>query len=192
MQPLTLKIPLKEEEIKKLRLGQLVYLSGTIFTARDKAHQRILNFIKESKQLPANLEKGVIFHAGPIAKKNKKWKIFAIGPTTSSRMNPFTGKILSKFHLSAIIGKGGIPSKIFQNRNTVYLTPTGGCSALLTQKIKKVQGVHWLDLSPAEAVWELEVEKFGPLIVAIDSQGNSLYAKIKAKVNENLERKNEF
>jgi fumarate hydratase subunit beta len=192
MKQLKLKTPLTEEEISKLQIGDIVYLSGKLFTARDKAHKRIIEFLNEKKKLPFDLTNGIIFHAGPIARKekNKEWKIFSLGPTTSSRMNLFTRKIIKKFHVHAIIGKGGMSKEIAREmkNSSVYLAMTGGCSSITTEKIKEIKNVYWLDLSLAEAVFELEVENFGPLIVAIDAKGNSLYEKIELELNEKLKK----
>jgi len=174
-----LKTPLTEREIKKLKIGDIIYLSGKIFTARDKAHKRILEFLKEKKELPFNLNNGVIFHAGPITiKENKQWKIFGLGPTTSSRMNSFAKKVISEFKIKAIIGKGGMNKKIFkENKSCIYLSMTGGTSAINLKKIKSVEKVYWEDLGLAEAVYKLKVKNFGPLILTIDSKGNSLYER---------------
>ncbi len=173
-----LRLPLKKEQIKKLKIRDIVYLTGIIFTARDKAHKRILEFTEKGKKLPFDLTEDVIFHAGPLAKKQKnRFKIFGIGPTTSTRMNSFAPEIIKKFKIKAIVGKGGMSKEVVKamKDTCVYLAMTGGCSATTTGKIRKVKKVYWQDLGSAEAVYELEVEKLGPLIVAIDSKGNSLY-----------------
>lgn len=178
MRKFKLKTPLREEEVKKLKIRDIIYLSGKLFTARDKAHLRILEFLEKGKKLPFNLNKGIIFHAGPLAKKEKNnWKIFALGPTTSFRMNDLEKKIMKEFKIKAIIGKGGMKKEIFKRRG-VYLAMTGGCAAITLKKIKEIKNVYWEDLGLAEAVWELKVKNFGPLIVAIDGKGNSLYELI--------------
>jgi len=171
-------LPLTNQQIEKLKVRDIVYLSGTIFIARDKAHKRILEFTEKGNNLPFDLTNGTIFHAGPLAKKEKKgWKIFGIGPTTSSRMNFFTPGIIKKFKIHAVIGKGGMSKDVANamKNSCVYLAMTGGCSATTTEKIKKIKKIYWQDLGSAEAVYELEVEKLGPLIVAIDSKGKTLY-----------------
>lgn len=181
MQFTKLKTPLREEDIKKLKLKDIVFLSGgTIFTARDKAHERILEFLKKRKKLPFNLNNAVIFHSGPLTKKEKnKYRIFAIGPTTSERMSLFVEKIIKKFKIRAIIGKGGMSDEVAREMKNrcIYLAMTGGCAAITTKQVKKIKNVFWQDLGLAEAVFELEVENFGPLIVAIDAKGNSLYVE---------------
>ena len=178
--------PLKDKDIVSLEAGDIVYVSGRICTARDKAHQRAL---KEGR-FPVDLMGGVLFHAGPaVRKKNKSWVVAAIGPTTSSRMNGVEPEFIKQFGVKAIIGKGGMDEKVaeaMKENKCVYLSMTGGCAATAASQIKRVEGVEWLDLGVPEAVWVLEVENFGPLVVGMDSKGNSLYADVKKKVSKNL------
>ena len=190
-----LNTPLSEEEVSDLSAGDVVYISGTIFTARDRAHSRILE-----KGAPYDLKGSVIFHAGPIIKMNDfpedekdklDAKMIAVGPTTSTRMNPFQAQVIDK-GVKAIIGKGGMDentSKALIKNNAVYLAAVGGCAALYVNSIKKIKNVHWLDLGVPEAIWELEVEKFGPLVVAMDSKGANLYEDIRKKSFLFLSRK---
>jgi fumarate hydratase subunit beta len=184
-----LNTPLSEQEVSDLSAGDVVYISGTIFTARDRAHSRILE-----KGAPYDLKGSVIFHAGPIIKMNDfsgdekhklDAKMIAVGPTTSTRMNPFQAQVIDK-GVKAIIGKGGMDentSKALIKNNAVYLAAVGGCAALYVNSIKKIKNVHWLDLGVPEAIWELEVEKFGPLVVAMDSKGANLYEDIRKKIS---------
>ncbi len=179
--------PLKNEDIKKLRIQDVVYLSGKVYTARDQAHQRAL---KEGK-FPYDLSRGVLFHSGPLAKQNgKNWEIVSVGPTTSSRMNTCEPGFIERFGVKAIIGKGGMDKKIADamKGKAVYLAMTGGCAATASSQIEKVAGVEWLDLGAPEAVWALEVVNLGPLIVAIDSTGKSIYEGVEEKVKHNLAR----
>lgn len=176
-----LKTPLSKDDTKKLKTGDIVYISGTIYTARDRAHQRILE-----EGSPVNLKGAVIFHAGPIIKtlssnENIEYKMVAVGPTTSTRMNPYQPDVL-KLGISAIIGKGGMDEETADalvKNGAVYLAAVGGCAALYVKSIIEVKGVNWIDLGVPEAVWELEVKDFGPLIVAMDSNGNNLYEEVK-------------
>lgn len=179
-----LKTPLSKEDTKKLKAGDLVYISGTIYTARDRAHQRILE-----EGSPVNLEGAVIFHAGPIittitSDEGVNYKMIAVGPTTSTRMNPYQPDVL-KLGVRAIIGKGGMDegtADALVENGAVYLAAVGGCAALYVQSITEVKGVNWIDLGVPEAIWELEVKDFGPLIVAMDSNGNNLYEEVKKKI----------
>ncbi|MGP8321322.1 MAG: FumA C-terminus/TtdB family hydratase beta subunit [Methanosarcinaceae archaeon] len=176
-----LTIPLDENDITQLNVGDIVYLTGTLFTARDEAHARILEMEDKGKPLPFDLNGSVIYHCGPLMQQIKnKWHIVAAGPTTSSRMSKMTPSLLEKFGVRALIGKGGMQdvSKALKNR-CVYLTYTGGCAALAAESIKNVSNVHWLDLGMPEAVWELNVIKFGPLIVGIDSKECDLLSNVR-------------
>lgn len=187
MKEIRLTTPLTIEDIRKLKLGDIVYLTGTIFTARDMAHERA---IREGK-LPIESSSNVLFHAGPIVKKeNSRYKIIAIGPTTSSRMNSTEPDFIKKFRIRAIIGKGGMDGNVISamKNRAVYLSMTGGCAAIGAKFVKNVKDVKWLDLGIPEAVWVLEVENLGPLIVSIDSRGNSLYKKIENNVQINLKK----
>lgn len=179
-----LKTPLSKEDIGKLNAGDIVYISGTIYTARDRAHQRILG-----EGSPVNLEGAVIFHAGPIIKVSKRnnendYKMIAVGPTTSTRMNPYQPDVL-KLGVSAIIGKGGMDEKTkdaLVKNDAVYLAAVGGCAALYVKSILEVKSVNWIDLGVPEAIWELKVKNFGPLVVAMDSKGKNLYEEVKQKI----------
>lgn len=167
------------KNLKNLKIGDVVYISGKILTARDQAHKRI---IEEGS--PYDLEGAAIFHAGPIIKENitqknekQSFEIIAIGPTTSMRMNPYEVDIIN-LGAKIIIGKGGMDDNVKNaliNKNGVYLVAVGGCAALYGDSIKKISNVQWLDLGIPEAIWELEVDKFGPLIVAMDCNGNNLF-----------------
>ena len=179
-----LKTPLSKEDTKQLKVGDIVYISGTIYTARDRAHQRILD-----EGSPVNLEGAVIFHAGPIIKtiesnESVDHKIVVVGHTTSMRMNPYQPDVL-KLGIRAIIGKGGMDNATADalvKNNAVYLAAVGGCAALYAKSIINVKGVNWIDLGVPEAIWELEVKNFGPLIVAMDSNGNNLYTEVQNKI----------
>ncbi|MDI6654514.1 MAG: FumA C-terminus/TtdB family hydratase beta subunit [Candidatus Hydrothermarchaeota archaeon] len=163
-----LKTPISDEQIKKLKAGDVVYISGEIVTARDRAHQRALELDKG--EVPASFE--IIYHCGPLVERNKEWRVISCGPTTSARFEKYIAKMIKKFGTKIIVGKGGIETK-----NCVYLCFTGGCGVLAARAVKKVKAVHWLDLGMPEAVFVLEVKNFGPLVVAIDAHGNSLFKR---------------
>ena len=181
-----LNTPLKKEDINKLKAGDIVYLSGTVYTARDEAHARILEMSEEKKELPFDLEGAVIYHCGPLMKgKDDGWEVVAAGPTTSARMSKMTPELLEIHEVRAFVGKGGMDNvKEAMKGRSVYLAFTGGCAALAAMSIKKVTTVHWLDLGMPEAVWELKVENFGPLVVGIDSHENDLFTDVRKKALE--------
>ncbi|PTD94606.1 fumarate hydratase [archaeon SCG-AAA382B04] len=166
--------PLSEKKVKDLSLGQKVEVSGDILTARDKAHQRILNQF----DLPFELDNQIIYHCGPLVSEEKEnYKIISAGPTTSTRLSEFIPQILEKHEIRAFIGKGGLKKEAIEslkNNNCLYLSYTGGAGALAAKSIKRVKDVFWLDLGIPEAVWKLEIERL-PCIVSIDTDGQTLY-----------------
>jgi len=173
-----LNLPINKKDIIKLNIGDIIYLTGEFFTARDEAHHIMLNSNKKS--IPFNPSKMALFHCGPLMKKIKnKWYVVSAGPTTSSRMEIFEDKFLDKFQTKVIIGKGGMGNKTKQSlmkNKAVYTAYTGGAGALAAEKITKVISVFWFEkLGMPEAVWIFKVENFGPLVVAMDSKGNSIY-----------------
>ena len=171
---INIETPVINYDLTNLEVGDVVSISGTIITARDQAHKRILK-----QEPPFELKGSALFHAGPIIKQNEDntYKIVAIGPTTSMRMNPYQAKVLDK-GVKIVIGKGGMDSTVqesLKRNNALYLVATGGCAALYVNNVKEVTNVNWLDLGVPEALWELKVENFGPLIVGMDAKGNTLY-----------------
>ena len=188
----TLVIPLKEEEIRGLKLGETVYLTGEFYTARDEAHMRALELLEEGKTPPVDFKDKAVFHCGPIMRKmNGEWELVAAGPTTSTRMNSLQPEFIEKLGPRAVIGKGGMGKdtlKAMEKYGCVYLAMTGGAAVLAAKGIKKVKGVEWLDLGMPEALWILEGENFGPLIVAMDAHGNSLFEDVDAQVRINAEK----
>jgi hydro-lyases, Fe-S type, tartrate/fumarate subfamily, beta region len=179
-----LTTPLSKEDILQLNAGDIVYLSGTVLTARDEAHLRILEFDEENKSLPFDLENSVIYHCGPVMEKseNGEWNVVAAGPTTSDRMTKMTPEVLESHEIRALIGKGGMEnlSDVFAQK-CVYLSYTGGCAALAIDMIECVNGVSWEDLGMPEAVWNLTVKEFGPLIVGTDARGNDIFRDVKER-----------
>jgi fumarate hydratase subunit beta len=188
-----LKTPLSEEDVRKLRAGDIVYLTGVIYTARDAAHRRIMEYLKAGKPLPFDLRNGAIYHCGPVvAKKDGQWIVVAGGPTTSTRMELYEYDVIEKLGVRMVIGKGGMGKKTAEacvKYGAVYVTYTGGAAVLAAQSIKRVIDVHWLDLGIPEAVWVLEVENFGPLVVAIDSTGRNLIEEV---VEKSIKKKEEL
>jgi len=177
-----LKLPVESKEIKKLHIGDIIYVTGRIFTARDEAHHMMLE--KDKNNLPFNPSEMALFHCGPLMKKEKgKWQVISAGPTTSSRMEIFEDKFIEKYGINIIIGKGGMgerTEKALQKYDGVYTAYTGGAGALAADKVEEVLDVYWLEeLGMPEAAWIFKVKDFGPLVVAIDSHGRSIYRELK-------------
>jgi len=183
-----LKTPISEEDVRKLRVNDVIYVTGTIITARDAAHRRALKFHKEGKEPPINLQGLAVFHCGPIVKKETdKWMVVSAGPTTSTRMDLFEGEFIKNFRVRVVIGKGGMGKKTtdaMKQYGAVYGVFTGGAAVLAAKSIKNVKSVEWYDLGMPEAMWIFEVEDFGPLTVAIDAHGNNLFEDFHKKVEE--------
>lgn len=186
------KTPISEEDARKLKVNDVLYVTGTIVTARDQAHRRALEFFKESKSLPVNLEGLAVFHCGPVMnKQGDKWIAVAAGPTTSTRMDIFEDEFIKNFKVRVVIGKGGMGKKTtdaMAKYGAVYGAFTGGAAILAAKAIKNVKGVEWLDLGMPEAMWIFEVEEFGPLAVAIDSHGNNVFMDVAKNVEANKQR----
>lgn len=188
-----LTFPISDEDISKLKIGDVLYVNGTMAMARDEAHHRALEFANEDKPLPVDLFGNGLFHCGPVVEKTEQgeWLVKAAGPTTSSRMNLFETEFLERFNVKIIVGKGGMDKRTgdaLQKHKAVYCAFTGGAGVIAANGIKdnKMKEVHWLDLGTPEALWVFEAKKFGPLIVAMDSHGDSLYRNVIAKAQENI------
>jgi len=188
-----LTTPIREEDVRKLRVGDVVYITGTIVTARDAAHRRALELVRAGKksEIPINFEGLAVYHCGPLVKRvGDTWKIIAAGPTTSARMEAIEPEFIEIFRIRAVIGKGGMGPKTteaMKKYGAFYGAFTGGAAALAAKAIKSLKGVYWLDLGTPEALWVLEVENFGPLVVAIDSHGNNIYSDVMEKAKKKYE-----
>ena len=163
-----LSTPLSGEDIRRLEAGDVVFLSGIIYSARDKAHAMI-----RKAGSPVSLEGAALYHCGPLIQEGR---VLSAGPTTSGRMARYTEEMLEK-GLRAIIGKGGLPPEPFRGR-AVYLAYPGGCGAAAARKLE-VLTVHLSELGMAESLWTFQAKDFGPLIVAIDSKGRDLYQEAR-------------
>ncbi|MBS7621745.1 fumarate hydratase C-terminal domain-containing protein, partial [Candidatus Bathyarchaeota archaeon] len=183
---------ISEGEIRKLKVNDVIYITGTIVTARDQAHRRAIEYFKQGKPLPINLEGLAVFHCGPVvSKEGEKWVALAAGPTTSTRMDIFEDEFIKNFKVRVVIGKGGMGKRTtdaMAKYGAIYGAFTGGAAILAAKAIKNVKGVEWLDLGTPEALWIFEVEDFGPLTVAIDSHGNNLFMDVAKTVEENRRR----
>lgn len=166
--------PLKKEELVTLQAGDYVYITGTIYSARDAAHKRMYETMQEEKEIPMELTDNVIYYLGPTPAKEGQ-VIGSAGPTTSSRMDKYT-PLLLEHGLNGMIGKGKRSKEVIDaivKNKAVYFAAVGGAGALLSKCIKKSEVIAYDDLG-TEAIRKMEVENF-PVIVVIDSEGNNLY-----------------
>lgn len=169
-----MKAPMTKEEIKTLRAGDYVYITGTIYTARDAAHKRMDEALKNGENLPLDIKGQIIYYMGPSpARKDRP--IGSAGPTTASRMDKYTPRLLD-MGLGAMIGKGKRSPEVLEaivRNQGVYFAAVGGAGALLSKCIKRSEVLAYEDLG-TEAIRKLEVENF-PVIVVVDCEGNNLY-----------------
>lgn len=185
-----LKTPLSNEDVARLRVGDTVYISGVVVSARDSAHKRMLEYLERGERLPVDLQGGVIYHAGPVAKKTERgWEIISMGPTTSARMEAFQAEVIEKLGVKLVVGKGGMGKRTAEAMRkfiAAYAIFTGGAGVLAAKAIKKVVDVYWLDLGMAEAMWVLEVENFGPLTAMIDPTGRNYYEEMREEARRKV------
>ncbi len=169
-----LKTPLSDEDVSKLKSGDIVYLSGTMYTARDAAHKRLVDLILNGEELPFDVKGTVIYYVGPTPPKPGD-PIGSAGPTTSYRMDPYA-PILIEHGLKGMIGKGKRNEAVKEackKYKAVYFGATGGAAALIAKAIKEAEVIAYPELGP-EAVRRIEVEDF-PVVVVNDTYGNDLY-----------------
>ena len=180
-----LTAPISEEQIRDLNVGDVVKISGMMYTGRDAIHK----YLSENDS-PIDLDGQIIYHCGPVVMKNEdgSYEIKAAGPTTSAREEPYQGDIMKKFGVRAVIGKGGMGPKTLaalEEHGGVYLNAIGGAAQYYADCIKAVEGVDLLQFGIPEAMWHLRVKDF-TAVVTMDSHGNSLHADVDKSSLEKL------
>jgi fumarate hydratase class I len=184
-----LQLPVSEEAIRALKVGDEVLLSGVIVTARDRAHKYMVE--KRPDEVREILKDTIIYHCGPVMKKHPsgEWEVVAAGPTTSIREEPYQADVMDEYKVRGVIGKGGMGLKTLaglKKTGAVYLHAIGGLSQVLARKVKKVRGVMKLEeFGVPEAFWILEVEDF-PVVVTMDSHGVSLHETISSESEKKM------
>ena len=180
-----LNAPLSEADIRGLKVGDVVMISGRVFTGRDAVHSHLMKH-----DPPVDMRGSVLYHCGPVVvKEGDGWRVTAAGPTTSIREEPYQGEIIKRYGVRAVIGKGGMGAKTLaalKEHGAVYLNAIGGAAQFYARSIKKVDGVSLLELGTPEAMWHLTVEAF-PAIVTMDAHGNSLHKDIEQESGQRLE-----
>lgn len=180
-----LRAPITEEQIRELKMGDVVKISGIMHTGRDAIHKYLME-----NDAPLDLDGQIIYHCGPVMLKDEdgKWHVKAAGPTTSIREEPYQGDIMKKFGIRAVIGKGGMGPKTLkalQEHGGVYLNAIGGAAQYYADCIKEVEGVDLMEFGIPEAMWHLRVEDF-TAVVTMDSHGNSLHEDVDKSSLEKL------
>jgi tartrate/fumarate subfamily iron-sulfur-dependent hydro-lyase beta chain len=182
-----LTLPISDERVEDLEIGDTVYLNGVVCTARDMAHLKIKRLLEEGKPLPVDCKGGAVIHAGPVViKEDGKWRLSVIGPTTSIRMEPYAAMV-GELGVKILVGKGGMAAasaQAFARHKQVYLQAPPGCAVLLADGVKDVLDVFGLESGMPEAMWVLKVEKFGPLVVTMDARGRSRYDELRGSADQ--------
>lgn len=190
-------IPISDEIIRSLKVGDPVLLSGVMVTGRDAAHKWMVESFIKSTEYPTEedklvyqeikplLERGVIYHCGPVVAglEEKEYRFVAAGPTTSTREEPYQGDVMRHFNLKGVIGKGGMGARTLaacQEVPGVYFHAVGGAASLIAQSVEGVLGVYKYEFGVPEAMWVIRVKDF-PAVVTMDSHGVSLHADIEVK-----------
>jgi fumarate hydratase class I len=179
-----LRAPVSEAQIRTLKVGDVVLVSGEMFTGRDAVHAHLM-----TNPPPVDLNGAVLYHCGPVMlKQGEEWQVKAAGPTTSSREEPYQADIIRNYGVRVVIGKGGMGAKTLaalKSHGAVYLNAIGGAAQYYARTVKKVRGVHLLEFGIPEAMWHLEVQDFAA-IVTMDAHGNSLHADVEKETGEKL------
>lgn len=176
-----LTTPIRDEDIADLRVGDIVYLTGTLVTGRDDVHHRVVH---EGLECPVDFRGIGIFHAGPIIKEEPgNNQMISIGPTSSIRMEDDAADFLRLTGTKVMIGKGGMGDKASEGcrrYKAIHCVYPGGCAVSAAAHVEKIENVYWRELGMPECMWALRVRDFGPLIVSIDSEGNNMFSENKA------------
>ena len=176
---ITLQAPITDEQIRSLKVGDVVLISGRMFTGRDAVHSHLMKH-----EPPVDLSGGVLYHCGPVvAKDGETWRVTAAGPTTSIREEPYQADIIKRYGVRVVIGKGGMGPKTLaglQESGAVYLNAVGGAAQFYARCIERVEGVSLMEFGTPEAMWHLQVHDF-PAIVTMDAHGNSLHRDVEAQ-----------
>jgi len=197
-------IPISDETIRSLKVGDSVLLSGVMLTGRDAVYKWLVETLIRQTRPPQGddlevlkairplLNGGVIYHCGPVVAglDTKNYRFVAAGPTTSSREEPYQADVMRFFNLKGVVGKGGMGPKTLeacQQVPSVYFHAVGGAATLIAQSVQRVRGVYKLDFGVPEAIWVIEVKDF-PVVVTMDAHGNSLHAQVERQSKEALDR----
>ena len=171
-----LQPPISEEQARSLEVGDVVLISGELFTGRDAIHAHLMKNLP-----PVDLNGSILYHCGPVVLKNGSYRITAAGPTTSIREEPYQGEVIKRYGVRAVMGKGGMGAKTLaalQEHGAVYLNAIGGAAQYYAKCIDEVLGVNLLEFGTPEAMWHVRVTDF-PAIVTMDARGNSLHADVE-------------
>lgn len=178
-------IPVSAEDLKDIKVGDIIYLDGSMTTCRDVAHRRL---VEEGRELPVDVRNNTIFHAGPIIRpiENDKFEMVSVGPTTSMRMEKFEYEFVKLTGVRVIIGKGGMKEnteRACKEFGAIHCVFPAGNAVVAATEVEEIVRAEWRDLGMPETLWNCRVKEFGPLIVSIDTQGNNMFEENKITFN---------
>ena len=186
--------PVSAEDLKGIKIGDIVYLSGSLTTCRDVAHRRL---VEEGRELPVDVRNNAIFHAGPIIRplENGKFEMVSVGPTTSMRMEKFEYEFVKETGVRVIVGKGGMKentARACKEFGAIHCVFPAGNAVVAATEVEEIVRAEWQDLGMPETLWNCRVKEFGPLIVSIDPEGNNLFEELKVGYNKRKEEQYEI
>ena len=178
--------PVTAEDLKDIKIGDIIYLTGSLTTCRDVAHRRV---VEEGREIPVDVRNNAIFHAGPIIRPlpDDKFEMVSVGPTTSMRMEKFEKEFVEQTGVKVIIGKGGMRENTeyaCKNYKAIHCVFPAGCAVVAATEVEYIAEHHWDELGMPETLWCCKVKEFGPLIVSIDTQGRNMYEENKIVFNQ--------
>lgn len=183
-----LNTPISDEDLKDIKIGDVIYLNGHIVTCRDVAHRRLIEL---GRELPVDIKGGAIFHAGPIVRKvegeDDNFEMVSVGPTTSMRMEKFEKEFIEQTGVKIIVGKGGMGPNTeagCRENKAIHCVFPAGCAVVAATCVEEIEGAYWRDLGMPETLWVCRVKEFGPLIVSIDAEGNNIFEQNKVEFNK--------
>jgi len=189
MEKKILTTPISKEDLKGIKCGDIIYLTGHITTCRDVAHRRLIEY---GRELPVDIRDGAILHAGPIIRDygDEKYEMVSVGPTTSMRMEKFEYEFVKETGVRLIVGKGGMgpnTEKACKEFGALHVVFPAGNAVLAATEVEEIESANWKELGMPETLWTCRVKEFGPLIVSIDAEGNNYFEQKKIEYNKTKE-----
>ena len=181
-----LTTPVSAEDLKDIKIGDIIYLNGSLTTCRDVAHRRV---VEEGREIPVDIRNNAIFHAGPIIRPldNDKFEMVSVGPTTSMRMEKFEYEFVQTTGVRVIVGKGGMKentARACKDFGAIHCVFPAGNAVVAAAEVEEIVRAEWRDLGMPETLWNCRVREFGPLIVSIDSNGSNYFEEKKVEYNK--------
>ena len=186
--------PISREDLEDIKIGDIIYLSGSLTTCRDVAHRRV---VEEGREIPVDVRNNAILHAGPIIRplENNNFEMVSVGPTTSMRMEKFEYEFVQTTGVRVIVGKGGMKentARACKDFGAIHCVFPAGNAVVAAVEVKKILRAEWRDLGMPETLWNCDVEEFGPLIVSIDAKGRNYFEEKKIEYNKNKDEQIEL